>query len=63
MTPSRHLRLSNAANPGVLVEGLGKIGLPRSERDALELCRISHEAPFGKVTETFVDKMLGRRGS
>ena len=26
--------LSNAANPGIFVEGLGKIGLPLSEIDA-----------------------------
>ena len=40
--------LSNANNPGLFVNGIGKIGLPLSDRDAVELCRVSHEAPPGK---------------
>ncbi len=40
--------LSNANNPGLFVKGIGKIGLPLSDRDAGEFCRVSHEAPPGK---------------
>jgi hypothetical protein len=50
--------LPDAANPGILVEGLGTIGLPLSERDASELCQRCHEARFGKGTETFVDRIV-----
>ena len=42
-------------NPDLYVEGLGKIGLPLSERDAEALAHVCHEAPFGKGSETFVD--------
>ena len=44
-----------AINPGLSIAGLGKVGLPLSDRDAAELCRICHQAPFGKGSETFVD--------
>ena len=47
--------LSTAKNPGLFVEGIGKIGLPLSDRDAADLSRVSHEAPFGKGSETFLD--------
>lgn len=47
--------LSNANNPGLFVKGIGKVGLPLSERDAADITRASHEAPFGKGGETFVD--------
>ena len=42
-------------NPGLYVEGLGKIGLPLSERDAKALALVCNRAPFGKGSETFVD--------
>lgn len=47
--------MTTASNPGLFVEGIGKVGLPLSDRDAADLSRISHEAPFGKGSETFVD--------
>ena len=47
--------LANASNPGLFVKGIGKVGLPLSERDAADIGRASHEAPFGKGSETFVD--------
>ena len=47
--------VTTASNPGLFVEGIGKVGLPLSDRDAADLSRISHEAPFGKGSETFVD--------
>ena len=50
--------LRGAANPGIFVEGIGKIGLPLSERDAKDLCRKSHEAAFGKGSETYVDSTV-----
>ncbi|KAI9744730.1 MAG: hypothetical protein M1818_001655 [Claussenomyces sp. TS43310] len=43
------------ANPGVFVNGVGSIGLPLSDRDARALVEASHEAPFGKGSETIVD--------
>ena len=45
----------DAVNPGIFVHGLGGIGLPLSERDALALSDISHPAPFGKGSKTIVD--------
>ena len=47
--------LPNANNPDLFVKGIGKVGLPLSERDAADISRASHEAPFGKGSETFVD--------
>ncbi|KAL8773539.1 MAG: hypothetical protein Q9209_001644 [Squamulea sp. 1 TL-2023] len=47
--------LPNASNPGLFVHSIGKIGLPLSDRDAVALASIAHEAPFGKGSETFVD--------
>lgn len=47
--------LANANNPGLFVKGIGKVGLPLSERDFVEIRRASHEAPFVKGSETFVD--------
>lgn len=47
--------LSHPANPGLYVHGLGIIGLPLSERLAVELAGISHQAPFGKGSKTIVD--------
>ena len=44
-----------AKNPGLFVNGIGKVGLPLSDRDAADLSRASHEAPFGKGSETYVD--------
>ena len=44
-----------AVNPGLTINGLGGVGLPLSVRDAWELSKIAHQAPFGKGTETFVD--------
>ncbi|KAL8998798.1 MAG: hypothetical protein Q9169_002248 [Polycauliona sp. 2 TL-2023] len=47
--------LPNASNPGLFVQGVGKIGLPLSDRDAEALTTAAHRAPFGTGTETFVD--------
>ncbi|KAL8797276.1 MAG: hypothetical protein Q9195_000429 [Heterodermia aff. obscurata] len=47
--------ITNAVNPGLYLEGLGKIGLPLSERDAEEIINLGRQAPFGKGTETLVD--------
>lgn len=52
--------LPNASNPGLFVHGIGKIGLPLPERDATEIARVSHEAPFGKGSKTFVDPTVRR---
>ena len=52
--------LSDAAKPGILVESLGTIGLPLSERDASELCQRCYEAPLGKGTQSFVDRTVGK---
>lgn len=43
--------LPDAVNPGLLLKGVGKIGLPLSERDAKAIINISREAPSGESTE------------
>lgn len=50
--------LPQAPNPGLFVNGLGKVGLPLTERDAKELIRICHKAPFGKGSDTIVDEAV-----
>ncbi|KAL8790514.1 MAG: hypothetical protein Q9195_006345 [Heterodermia aff. obscurata] len=50
--------LSSAVNPGLSVRDLGTIGLPLSEREAVELGKACHQAPFGKGSETIVDTMV-----
>lgn len=52
--------LLQANNPGLYVDRLGKVGLPLSERDAVDIARLSQEAPFGKGSETFVDRSVRR---
>ena len=52
--------LENAENPGLYVSELGIIGLPLSNRDAMELSKASHQAPFGKGSETIVDTGIRR---
>lgn len=48
-------RLSTAANPASNINGLGRVGLPLSDRDAAAIAKVCHEAPFGKGSETRVD--------
>lgn len=50
--------IPHAVNPGINVDDLGGIGLPLSRRDALELSKVAHQAPFGKRTETIVDESV-----
>jgi hypothetical protein len=45
----------NAANPGIVIDGIGSIGLPLSERDAKAIIKISKQSPFGKGSETIID--------
>ncbi|KAL9119935.1 MAG: hypothetical protein Q9187_003512 [Circinaria calcarea] len=52
--------LPHSANPGLHVHGLGIIGLPLSERLAVELAGICHQAPFGKGRKTVVDTTVRR---
>lgn len=52
--------LPHAANPGLYVNDIGSIGLPLSERDAKELIKACHRAPFGKGTDTIVDTKVRR---
>ncbi|KAI4233530.1 MAG: hypothetical protein LQ349_004358 [Xanthoria aureola] len=47
-----------AMNPGLSLKGLGRVGLPLSERDANDIAKISREAPFGKGTKKLVDKSV-----
>ena len=42
-------------NPGLYVKDLGIFGLPLSNRDAAELGKAAHRAPFGKGSKTLVD--------
>ena len=50
--------LSHPENPGLAVHDLGPIGLPLSDRDAIELKKRCDQAPFGKGSETFIDKSV-----
>jgi len=50
--------IPKAINPGITVNDLGGIGLPLSRRDALELSKVAHQAPFGKGIETIVDQSV-----
>jgi hypothetical protein len=45
----------SGTNPGLNVNGIGIIGLPLSEHYAKELIKVSHQAPFGKGSQTIVD--------
>ena len=47
--------LPDAANPGLFLKGVGKIGLPLSERDAKAIVNISPEAPSGESTKESFD--------
>ncbi len=48
--------LPDAANPGLFLKGVGKIGLPLSERDAKAIVNISREAPSGESTKKNIDE-------
>ncbi|KAL8837568.1 MAG: hypothetical protein Q9176_005624 [Flavoplaca citrina] len=43
-----------AVNPGLSIKGLGKVGLPLSNRDAKDLVKVRREAPFGKGDQKLV---------
>lgn len=45
----------NPENPGIWISGLGGVGLPLSERDAVLISKIAHAAPFGMGSDTIVD--------
>lgn len=45
----------DAVNPNLFVKGVGTVGLPLSERDAKAVLEASHQAPYGKGTETIID--------
>ncbi|KAK5262783.1 hypothetical protein LTR96_011732, partial [Exophiala xenobiotica] len=42
-------------NPCISISGLGTVGLPLSERDAELILGVSHQAPYGRGSETVVD--------
>ncbi len=46
--------------PGLQVEGLGSLGLPLGKAQASELIKLCRQAPYGKGTETLVDKKVRR---
>lgn len=48
--------LPDAVNPGLLLKGVGKIGLPLSERDAKAIINVSREAASGESTEENTDE-------
>ncbi|KAL9043571.1 MAG: hypothetical protein Q9214_003247, partial [Letrouitia sp. 1 TL-2023] len=50
--------LPQASNPGLSVDGLGEVGLPLTKRDAKELIKICHKAPFSKGSNTIVDEAV-----
>ena len=49
-----------AVMPGLDVTGVGPIGLPLTVRQAKELKEVCAQAPYGKGTETVVDKNVRR---
>src|SRR3954468_10398209 len=46
--------------PGLEVEGLGPVGLPLTVRQAKELKKLCHQAPYGKGEQTLVDTSVRR---
>jgi len=42
-------------NPGLMIEGLGRFGVPLSQDEVRRIIDSSHQAPFGKGSETIVD--------
>jgi len=44
-----------APNPVLSIDGIGQVGLPLSERDALAIIEKAQQAPFGHNQETVVD--------
>ena len=48
--------LPDAVNPGLLLKGVGKIGLPLSERDAKAI-KLGREAPTGQDTKKNINKL------
>lgn len=53
-----HSNIDSFDNPGISVDSIGIIRLPLSEDDAHALVQAAHPAPFGKGTETVVDKSV-----
>ena len=47
--------LFDCPNPGLTVHGLDDIGLPLPKRDAVQLLKLGHQAPFGQGSRTVVD--------
>lgn len=45
-------------NPGLEIEGVGVVGLPMSSRDIEAVKQASHQAPFGKGSETVVNESV-----
>src|SRR4051812_46395503 len=46
--------------PGLEVEGLGPVGLPLTAKQAKELKKHCHQAPYGKGEKTLVDTKVRR---
>jgi hypothetical protein len=42
-------------NPCISISGIGPVGLPLSQRDAELILSVSHQAPYGRGSETVVD--------
>ena len=45
----------NAPNPALVIDGIGLVGLPLSERDAKVIISHASQAPFGKGNQTVID--------
>ena len=48
-------------NPGLEVSGIGRVGLPLSERDALALAQNCSQGPFGKGERILTDTSVRKR--
>ncbi|KAL8967453.1 MAG: hypothetical protein Q9183_002912 [Haloplaca sp. 2 TL-2023] len=52
--------IPSAANPGLLIKGLDRVGLPLSSRDAKDIVKISRAAPIREGDQKLVDQSVPR---
>lgn len=52
------LHAHSYVNPGLHIEGLGRIGLPISSPECQRMITMARKAPFGKGSETIVDQSV-----
>ena len=45
-------------NPGLDIDGVGRVGLPLTEQVAKLIASVGHQAPYGRGTETVIDTVV-----